>query len=1055
FESDKKIFISQYSSGTEEEGTPTPRGSPAQLSICAVQNYGSGAVFSIDENLSDNLRNRSFIQVFIDEYDEDKEIKLGRYTDDEILYEDATKYVNEFKMMPGTNGSGVYFLVELVQYGDYVLDSEMPFTANLYTLTGNASIISQAVINPKLTDASDIYKPLVTVDDMCMNKISGTVCDKPDDDSKRSNLTTPVFDMTNYSRIIDPIVSGETQCSDWKLIVKNEDEPAVADILFRDCVGNDTLVHFAYIPPSIKITPTYYDFGSILMSNQESHIFTLTNLANTDFLLNKAYFENGGSDFEVIGNIEDTLIPPDGIYEFEISFTAKEKGSFIDSVSVGNDCYLKHFAIVEASVGEPIIQAYDLNFGNIEVSRTASKTAIIFNTGLSDLIITDWELIGDDEFTPVFDRNISNNNPLIVKPKDKYTFKIECLPTLIQEYAASITFTSNAVIEDSIIFINANGIESGLIVSNYDYGRKRINRVDYPIQPYAIENEFDGIRLYNIGKNNILIENIEIFNGLNDEAFEFNRNQLRNLTLGSKKEYVLPIHFNPKDTGDYVLEYYYILEGETKPNAKTLLLGSGIVPKIKYQAVDFDTVLQSNNYITKEIVIKNLSANEWKWADSLRIYDFEAEDPSSISFNPLFFGTENYSIDLSAIDMSKPIPPGATVTLSVHFMPYREGLNQAYLNIISDAFNQDLPPLKLTAYVRSNDVVFAGGSANVCEDQTSIIIGHIENNTLETIDFLPIILETQSSIGDFILLNEELLSDFTLEANQTKEVQIEYTANTYSSQSVVLSLLDKNDYYNRTAVFYGYADRVGRNLTISPIKQSVLPGKKYACSINLDAGVDIDEYDVRELFMTIHYSPNMLLIRQSYISLGAALKGDYDFVIEEMNTSDGYIKIRFYTINETNLNESGELLNIDFLALLDNTDSKESEIIIELEDANGTCVKFDESIAILESTNYCASAFRDIIISDEYNSINSIFPNPVKHTAELDISLMFDSNLELNLVSLDGSTIAQPLFKGELIAGDHKVTCDFTQIPNISNGIYFIEMKTVSGIVYKKIMILR
>lgn len=116
--------------------------------------------------------------------------------------------------------------------------------------------------------------------------------------------------------------------------------------------------------------------------------------------------------------------------------------------------------------------------------------------------------------------------------------------------------------------------------------------------------------------------------------------------------------------------------------------------------------------------------------------------------------------------------------------------------------------------------------------------------------------------------------------------------------------------------------------------------------------------------------------------------------------------------------------------------------------------------SVLSSPEGCEASLSDqvsiIILSTEFDEITqktqlNSFPNPVAKRAEIQFYLLKSSNLSLSLYNTDGRNI-KSLFNGSYNSGWQKVIADFE---NLTEGVYFLVLKTEYGTATKRIMVIR
>ncbi|MFH1052503.1 MAG: T9SS type A sorting domain-containing protein [bacterium] len=258
----------------------------------------------------------------------------------------------------------------------------------------------------------------------------------------------------------------------------------------------------------------------------------------------------------------------------------------------------------------------------------------------------------------------------------------------------SFLFSKDSVKEPTNLLIR-DGWNSNLIASGYNWERVRIHRPGkFPINPYpAIINKMNpvtAILLYNTDVAMATIDSITFKTVIGDSsAFKFDRTKLIR-TLKSGDSAIIPVSFQPTQTGIHVLTFEYNGMYGYKQKVKTTLQGIGIVGKIETHDINFGPTIVDdyNNFITKTITIRNLSLDEWEFGDSVTIANLE-----EININPEISNNwsafpEPFRYDKSGklkFDVPIVLQPGDSLTFNCHFVSKEKGLVYGYLTTVSDA----------------------------------------------------------------------------------------------------------------------------------------------------------------------------------------------------------------------------------------------------------------------------------------------------------------------------------------------------------------------------------
>jgi len=1049
-ESYKKIAVTLYNTGTEEDGQPSPLGAPFQMCLMPVNSYGHTSSFFVESSALSSPLSKFYLNILA-ECNESEDLPLDMYigkVDGSTIkwksIEDA--YVVAKNVMPSNSGSYKSIVIEVNEPGYYVIKSGRKFCNYCYNFIGSKAFGYPAFMTFASAEELDKEPPIVSFVSECPSEISGTVKDMPEDNYIRSNLASVVFDLDNFNREISSITPGETRYAEWYLYVKNKRLDANAILQFRDYAGNDTIISFHYTAPKIEIEPNYKHFGAFSRNEKSTQNFKIINKGTNDFLISKIIVKSINSNFKIDNENPDVLLKPNDEYNFNVEFSSNTAGTFVDSIGVVNNCYLSYLTKVEAAVGQPVIDVTDIDFAFQPINTPSVRDGIIFNKGISNLVITSIDSSDVPEFSLLLDRPINPANPLIIKPGGSYKFSVQCNVSTKGDFTEAYSFHSNAVQMDSICYVNVHGINIELTAESYDYGRKRINRTDFPIIPYPINNEFGGLVLENIGNKTITIENYETINSNRGEAFEFNKNVLRNLEIKAGTKFVLPVRFNPKDTGNYELTINYKIKDFPQSQVYSKLAGTGCVPRLTCSPVQFDTLFQADRIHSKQIVIKNQPYSEWKWADTLFVYDFESD--STIQFDANEFSTQGFRINKDNIGFPYQLLPGQDMLVDVDFYAGDPGEHKGNLTIISDAENQDTNKTEISVYVISNNIEFLGGEIYSCMNQKATIEGKISNNTQSKIKLKGI---TVDQINDeFTLLDKTLESDFTLDPGESRPIPVQYAPKSPGDKTIRFILQDEANQLNKFAEFKGKTMQISRFISTTPINQRIDPGKVANISIMLENGPAIDTFGVHNMTFEIKYKTDILSLERNNITLGEAWDGRFKLNIDDFDNTSGYCKLSVSSLFDESIDKSGKLINFAFDTHLPFKNVNQALIDISAYTYDTDCVTFTCTDGIITLENYCMSDILKIVSSGYDNVLEPIAPNPTNASSlEVNYKLSFENQTTIKIYNIDGNLVRTYNF-GNQKPGIYSKNVD---INNLASGEYFVTIESGIYSAVRKLMI--
>jgi hypothetical protein len=605
---------------------------------------------------------------------------------------------------------------------------------------------------------------------------------------------------------------------------------------------------------------------------------------------------------------------------FTITFTAPYEGEFRDSIGVGDTCFYKYYALVRASVGTPIIEVSDVNFGKHTVGNKSNPLiSTISNNGTTSLAITGFKTNTQSVYTHDLPTDISPTNPLMIDKGGQYQFNIWFTPDAVKTYPDSIVFISDAGYNtDPVCFINGEGIEPQLEATGDDWGKKRAHLTKYDTYPYYTFAPYPSpngaIVLSNMGSKEVSLSKINIIEDIRGEAFEIYVNgnlvPLKNYinSLGQIKDKdgnsitvipqgssrYIPVYFHPRAEGDYKLKIEYESDAASKPTSE--LVGIGIFPKVTTMDMDFGTKVIGEAPAKRIIRFTN---EKWAYEDKVTVQSLTIAPNGGINLVLGTPGTEGFSYDKNAIRLGmaglvnfpQVLQPGEYFEIDAEFAAVKTGNHQSTVTSVSDAevdptsnwtafgiaeglvLNEGLEPF--LCYNTSNEItctlVNNGSSAitipanNITlinNSNGSFVIDRITKSDLSLIDGTKdYSIGKNETINIVIRFIPTFKQNNNIEEAHTATLQVKTLAVTPALQLLTVPVKARAIHYVRTSESSITGKKVENGVTIVDPGQDV-KDHPITYLVNIKPGKELEIANPTEYTVTLKYEKNFLAIRQ-------------------------------------------------------------------------------------------------------------------------------------------------------------------------------------------------
>lgn len=1056
----KPIAVSLFNTGFENDGNPNPFNNPFQINLVPEEQYQDEMILYNPGKTNSIGVTENFVQLIYEtdvngepsEAFEYAKVVDGPLKWKSIKYENSGSIVETFPQ----NQNGKYFSTKsiiLPNSGIYKFRSPSNFSAYIYGFSGNDSYGFPAAASVRNIEKFDSLPPVPTWTTDCHGNITGEIRDEPYYmPDFRSNLSSIIYasDLSdNYDKLyVGRLVPGITPLTDWSLSVVDPTRDAKAVIRFTDAAGNDTTITIEYFAVKYSLTPSEKDFGLVKPGVDENTNFTLKNTSEKAVLhINNILLKSGKNDFRIsgLGNFPKVLQPSEET-NFIVNFSSAVLGKYIDSLIIVDTCSNHFAALLKAEVGGSEINVSDGDFGDFTVGQKILLKIKISNTGLTDLNITNYKgPENTDIFKIIFPGGIVINpaNPLKIKPNSMpFEFYVEFSPQNTEDYKDSIVFFSDAYGIDSIAVLSGRGIRAGLLSNTVRFGPCLIDRQKFPSGPHDPIDGLIGIKLENTGTEAVTISDFSIDDDINGDAFIFDRNKLKNRIIAPLDSFIIPVQFQPVNVGFHRLIISYTNTANSK--AQTVLTGSGNIPRITADAVDFGTTVidDENDAVFKQVIIKNLSASEWQFPWPVKISELLPNPQDAISFDWSIYGAEGFKINSDDINYDIELQPGETLNIMASFLAKKEGQSEASIVINSNAEKD------LLVWLKGNgipvDVLALGDSSSLCPGNSEIITSTIKNYGSDEIIITK--LQFNPAVNYLEFIDNSIKDGFRLMPDEEKEIKILFSPIHSVDRQIdlIYNTLDKDIHAPLSLL----AEKIERITTVTPASQAANMGSYAHCKIDMENGTDLSPASVNNFSVTVNYNSTFLELQEDKIKIGSMIDGKFMIVGRDIDHKEGRFTISFSSITDEILNGSGTILEFSFLSFFPNEEEDVSQIIHEITIPGNDCALITANNGNIRIMPSCLNGQKFIIGTEEY-SLEGTIPNPVISDADLIFSLGLKGYTLISLYDATGAHITD-LVKGVMQAGRYSISLPLEEL---RSGLYLCRMSSGHYTASKQIVI--
>ena len=1020
FSSNKPIMIAQYNNSQNYDGVLSD---PFYMVLTPVEQYQTQIVFTTPK--AGDFR-ENYMTVVADSagYTSIEISKTGSENWENLSQKIARAVRSFASTINGRRYVGVTFDLPA---GAYKMRGPLPFAAYVYGFDSYDSYgypLSAALSEIRSEDKDP---PIVdkTVD--CSGNVAATVLDLPEPPI-RSNLSSidllPTPESFNYQIDVEPFEEGVSPAGSYRLTVTDRTKDARAIVRIYDKAGNVTYDTVDYTAIDIAVLPTPQPFGNFFTGTSLTKTVTLENRSKRQVEIKAIRLQKTNVGFTLIDPTTsftlDSVGTPGARKDVTIRFDATVAGRHFDSLGLEDECGFRWYSEVNATVGTPIIEVTDHDFGSWPITAPPSVDQIeIRNISTDGGVLTVTGVAQDINDKVTF--TLPNGLPAF--PFDLVAGEAKVLvvafkPAAVQAYVDSIVFSHNAPANpanDSTGVLRGRGIQGSLIVTSVDWGRRRVQ-----------SGPFDStVTLTNVGTANVTLRTPLVLNG-DQGDFTVDESGVTNRTLQPNQSIDVPVSFNPTRTGDRLMTITFPHDPQQSEPVVATLKGFGTVPSLVTIDMDYGTMDVGATPVSRQVpfrltdvaipdTIDQVTIVRWELTGD--VADFSCVDPGQVTLKRANGFQEVIDI-VGTFSATQPGPRTARLRA-----------------VTATGDNVDAVSLWTGVGVGKDPMIAGEGvSFGVLCAESPTIEAEIENTGLVDLvisDIALVSLPTNFSIPTMtfpitLAPGEKLMVPITFASggNGVFNGFLNVTNNSVN-QSPVMQLPVQG-----ASVQQDVDARVVLTAT-GPAGRAEL-GKDYIATVRIDEAINT-AIPVTSLVVTLTYDP---ALTAPDITKIASAGGTYasSTVVPRAITTPGTLVVD--VTSPTPFSATGDLFTIPFSVYFH--ESLQRTISATITQDQKECLTFTTLPATIDVVPICGLSVRLIELTSTTYALRQNSPNPFNPTTKITYSLGLDGPTKILLTDASGRLV-QVLLNEYQQPGTYEMTLDVTNLPS---GLYYYTLQS-------------
>jgi hypothetical protein len=1019
--SNKKIKTVVYSRSFEEDDSSIATHNPFMMSLQPLDRMQNEIYFSTPNNISENFfPENNFVNLTIDDKSDEisANTELGIIYNNEVHWESIDEYIYSAQKLSSTIGYYQSITLELPFPIEYKIRSDKDFSASVYGTNQVKSYGYPATLPMSLLNGLDSIPPNVTWEQECGGIIRGEITDET-----IPLGTTLLFDWDNFKPDLN-VTDKNIMPVNWHLEAIDKSKPASATISFWDAYKNRSDVFVNYEPLDVIIEPDSIDFG-----NMDKGVFNVKQFKIINNSYQDIYFDSLENDLPVtLFFVDNTIIdkdlnvPANSEIILNIGFQSEIDTSFVGKIKFFNDCLGFKEIFVKGEVSSPIIEVSDITQQDIALTSARSFPATIKNIGTRELLIYGYDYPSSNYISIRGLPEANSINPFKLGVGKSIDIQIEIDAERVGQYLEFFVVRSNAIEIDSICRINYRVINPGLVAEGFNWNRGKIDVENYEFGPYESESK---ILLRNTGLNDIKITDHYVINEKNGESFIFeNLDQLfESNIIEAGSELEIGVSFDPIALDTSSINIAFQINEAQEASTVLSLNGFGTRPKagITYTK-NYKSFIGSNQTEKGVIRIKNLSRNEWKYADIIENF--------SVAYDKNL--AEDIGFRLGGF-LGQDIEIGESIEIPVSFTPKEIGEFSLPITINTEAI-LDENKIELIASVKNLeiDINIENSKFIACSGEKDTIKVEItnlaeENITLESFKFDP-------PVNNFSIIDSDN-SEREFSPDEKIEFFIEFTSfGNYVETELVFKIKDQlsESRYKLTGENQVFQSMI----SITPDFQEAQINSTAGSMIAITSEEIPDNFE--EVHLVVEYDRSFLNIEKDNLFISDNYKNEIG--IDNLQFNDGSIEFNIYSLQNGNIPTNQEILGLTYDILLPSNSGENTEIEVKAYPIENSCVKFGESSkASLKILENCDESFRRITSSGFEFFIDEIAPNPISANTEINFGIGVEAQTIVLIQNSNGFTV-NTLFDSYISPGVYSITIPAEELPS---GVYFLKISAL------------
>ena len=238
---------------------------------------------------------------------------------------------------------------------------------------------------------------------------------------------------------------------------------------------------------TLSISPSSFNFGSIIDGQSKSQSFTVTNTGTAALTISQ--ISATGASFSVSGLSTPATLVAGASASFSALFSPTTVGNLtgnltITSSDAGNPTMNVPLSGIGTAVptGQLSAAPASVNFGTVAVGASANQAIVLSNTGNAAVHISSFAVSGTAY-------QVSGvTAPMTINPASSVTLTSSFTPTTTGSATGSLTVASDATDSSLAISLNGTGAQAGVSVSPTTYNFGSIVQGQTKSQPFVLTN---------------------------------------------------------------------------------------------------------------------------------------------------------------------------------------------------------------------------------------------------------------------------------------------------------------------------------------------------------------------------------------------------------------------------------------------------------------------------------------------------------------------------------------------------------------------------------------